>query len=90
MRVFYILYRIAEMLGSLTSRAFNAFFLGGSTRQTTSARAHLEWPKAARIINAIVFWQDDHCESAWLAEVEDAIKTLDRAGYDVTLQEADA
>jgi len=32
-----------------------------------------------RLINAIFFWQDDHCEWAWRREVEEARKTLERA-----------
>lgn len=79
-RAVYILYRVAEMLVSLMSRFINATLFGGSTHQTTSARAHIEpWPIRRRIINAVFFWQDDHCLWAWEREVEAARKTLDRA-----------
>lgn len=79
-RPLYIAYRVAEMAVSLFSRFINAAFFGGSTHQTTSARAHIEpWPRRKRFINAIFFWQDDHCEWAWLREVEEARKALERA-----------
>lgn len=82
-RPLYIGYRLAEMMVSLLSRGFNAAFLGGSTHQTTSARAHIEtgpgWRRARRIINAVIFWQPDHCAWAWEQEVAEARKTLARA-----------
>lgn len=70
-RLSYILYRIAMDIISLVSRGLNAFFFGGSTAQTLSARAHIEdgWATHRRIINALFFWQADHCKSAWEAEV---------------------
>jgi hypothetical protein len=83
-RVGYILFRIAADLVSLASRAFNAFVLNGSTAQTTSARAHLDAPtsrkfsRIRRAINAVFFWQDDHCKHAWELEVERARYVLSR------------
>lgn len=79
-RPLYIAYRVAEMAVSLFSRFINAAIFNGSTHQTTSARAFIEpWPRRARIINAIFFWQDNHCRWAWEREVEAARKTLERA-----------
>lgn len=79
-RPVYIGYRVAEMLISLLSRTINAAIFGGSTHQTLSARAHIEpWPRRRAIINALFFWQPDHCEWAWQLEVKQALKTLDRA-----------
>ena len=80
-RPLYIAYRIGEMAVSLISRFINAAFLGGSTHQTTSARAHIEdWPRGKRFINALFFWQEDHCRFAWEREVDAAKTTLRRAG----------
>ena len=80
-RAAYITYRVAEMLVSLVSRFLNAALLGGSTHQTTWARAFIEpWPRLRRYINALFFWEDDHCARAWEREVTDAKKTLRRAG----------
>jgi precorrin-6B methylase 2 len=75
----FIAYRLALDLGNLASRAFNAIFLGGSTAQTTSSRAHLDKRLRAlrRIINAAFFWQDDHCALAWADEVQRAKRTLE-------------
>jgi hypothetical protein len=87
-RVLYILYRIAHDLVSLFSRALNAFVLGGSTAQTTSSRVHIEarkskaWARAKWVINSIFFWQEDHCRSAWEADV-------DRARYTISLLTAE-
>lgn len=82
-RFAYIGYRVLEMLISLFSRFLNAAVLGGSTHQTTSARAHIETGRAWRIgraiINAVFFWQEDHCRWAYWREVEEARKTLAQA-----------
>ena len=84
MRAGYILWRISSDLVSLVSRAINAFLFGGSTAQTLSARAHLEapvsrtWSRVRRIINALFFWQADHCAAAWEQEIERARYVLER------------
>ncbi len=80
-RAGYIAYRFFEMFVSILSRTFNAAFLGGSTHQTTSARAFIEnWPRAQLWINALFFWEEDHCRTAWETEVFHAEQTLQRAG----------
>jgi len=82
-RVGYILLRIASDLVSILSRAINAFVFKGSTAQTLSARCHLEapsspeWARRRRFVNAIFFWQDDHCLIAWEQEVERARYVLE-------------
>lgn len=84
-RPLYIGYRLAEMAVGLISRGINGSLPGGSTFQTTSARAHLResknWDRARRIINGIFFWQEDHCAAEWKREVDNALKTLARAQY---------
>ena len=86
-RGLYITLRVFDMLVSVFSRAFNAFILGGSTHQTTSARMYIEaWPWGEWIIDAM-FWpyerlvhgRDDHCRRAWEQEVCHAKRTLERA-----------
>lgn len=87
-RALYILKRIAIDLGSLGSRALNAFLFGGSTAQTTSARAYIEarhdprWARRRDLIDRICFWEDDHCARSWRLEVE-------RAEYVLSVLEAD-
>jgi hypothetical protein len=83
-RPIYVVVNIASMFVQVFSRLLNAALLGGSTYQTTSARAHIEtswgWRIGRRVINALFFWQADHCRAAWDAEVHNARKTLERAG----------
>lgn len=84
-RPIYIAARLAEMLISSGSRVLNAAVFGGSTYQTTSARAHIDgmtspkWAGRERVINRLFWFQPDHCRNAWLAEVAAAEKTLQRA-----------
>lgn len=80
-RPVYIAWRTIEMVGQIVSRLVNAIVFQGSTRQTVSARAHIEqWPRGRVWINAAfgIFGVEDHCGGAWNSEVSDAIKTLQR------------
>jgi len=86
-RPIYILARFAEMVISSNSRLFNAAVFGGSTHQTTSARAFIdgktdpEWARRRDRIDWFLAWYEaDHCQRAWQQEVDAARKTLDRAG----------
>lgn len=50
----------------------NALFLGWAD-ETLSARAwrkRYEWPVVYRLINALFFWQDNHCQNAYNSERE--------------------
>ena len=78
-RPVYIAWRVIESLGQVSSRFCNAAIFGGSTRQSISARAHIEqWPKGRARIDRFfrLFGQVDHCGASWAAEVNDARKTL--------------
>jgi hypothetical protein len=83
-RARYVATRLAIDFGSLASRALNALIFGGSTAQTTSARAHIEattcpvWDRRRRIINGLFWWQPDHCRTAWEREVDRARYVLSR------------
>jgi hypothetical protein len=85
-RPIYIVARFAEMLIAAGSRVLNAAVFGGSTHQTTSARAFIdgmtdpEWARRRDRIDAVFWFTPDHCAGAWAAEVEAAQKTLKRAG----------
>ena len=52
-------------------QGFNVLFCG-SPDETLSARAYRQAVKGnkvpSRLINAIFFWQEDHCHAAWLSE----------------------
>lgn len=79
-RVGYVAGRFGYAFLSAFSRLFNALFLNGSTSESTSARAFREpWPRAVKIINVVLWlFERDHCRKAWVSEVSDAIKTLER------------
>jgi hypothetical protein len=84
-RPIYIIARFAEMLIAAGSRVLNAAVFGGSTHQTTSARAFIDgmtspkWAKRQRAIDTAFWFQPNHCKTAWLQEVDAAQKTLERA-----------
>ena len=85
-RAFYVAYEFALAVLSLFSRVVNAVFYGGSMNQTLSSRAHVmadldpnNWRKTRRWINRLFFFQDDHCASAWAAELKRARKTVSYA-----------
>jgi hypothetical protein len=73
------------MLIAAGSRVVNAAVFGGSTHQTTSARAFIDgmsdpkWAKRQRAIDTAFWFQPNHCKTAWLQEVAAAQKTLERA-----------
>lgn len=70
---------------SIISRLTHAVVFNGSPYMTLSARAYLEamrnperdaWDTYRRLINAMFFWQRNHCERAWNAEVDRAENTI--------------
>lgn len=80
-----VLYKVGHAYVSAFSRAYNYLFLGAEGMDlTTSARSHLResdrWEKRRKRINWIFSpWQEDHCEGAWIAEVESSLRTLEKA-----------
>jgi len=75
-----VLYHIV----SLVSRILNTVFFRGDMYQTLSARTYAEsasnpnWEKLRKFINFIFFFQKNHCQTAWQAEVGRAVKTIQR------------
>ena len=60
-------------IAALLSQAVNCILLGGHHDQTISARAFCNrhrglWATAYKGINAIFFWQYDHCLASHLAD----------------------
>lgn len=82
-RPLYVAFRLGEMTVQVLSRFLNAAFFGGSTYQTLSARAYIEkgrgWVFLRRALNALFFWQLNHCREAWETEIRHAQRTLQRA-----------
>lgn len=69
--------RIAAWL----SQGANCIVLNGSPDQTVSARAYVQrhtpgWRIAYRAINALFFWQADHCRESHEADVRFARDVL--------------
>lgn len=79
-------FELALFFVSLASRTFNVVAYKGSPYQTFSARCHMlapksvEWNRRRRYVNALFFWQDDHCLNAHNAEVDRALNTLRENG----------
>ena len=74
----YIARELAHGIAHSFSGSINVIFFRGSYHQSTSARAHLEqahpaWANRRRFINALFFWQDDHCRMAWEADYSRAL-----------------
>jgi|GEM_PF-878011 len=80
----HVAYEVVYAVTSILSRTVNALFLRGSMHQTTSSRAYVNsfhsagWARGRRAINALFFWQTDHCAEAWASEVNRARKVLAR------------
>jgi hypothetical protein len=56
----------------------NTVAFGGDMFTSTSARAHMEqahpaWRNRRRFINAVFWWQDDHCKQAWQDDLSRAM-----------------
>ena len=63
------------------SQTLNLFLLFGHHDQTVSARAYINrhhpgWNRARKTINAIFFWQVDHCYQSHLSDVRFARDVL--------------
>lgn len=83
----YVLRESLWYLASILSRIVNAFVRDdegnwGSMHQTFSARCHMLAPRSERFdryrkrINAVFFWQEDHCHKAWDEQLTRARKTV--------------
>lgn len=71
------------------SQTLNLFILFGHHDQTISARCYCNkykpgWNYANTIINAIFFWQDDHCKESYLEDVKFAeqVKRCNETQYE--------
>lgn len=67
----------------LLSQATNCVLLFGHPDQTVSARAFANrhrpaWGAVYRTINAVFFWQADHCRNSFEADIEFARSLMQR------------
>lgn len=63
------------------SQGINCVLLGGHHDQTVSARCYVNrysprWRIAYNAINRIFFWQENHCFSSYMADVDFAKQVL--------------
>ena len=63
------------------SQGLNCALLKGSPDMTVSARCYINrdrprWRTAHRIINALFFWQKEHCKASFRADVVYATRVL--------------
>lgn len=53
-------------LWAATSQLLNVSLLNGNPRESISSRCFTApWPTAIKIINTLMFWQVNHCRSAY-------------------------
>ena len=65
-------------LWSASSQFVNVLLMLGNSNESISGRAHREVWKVKKIINAIFFWQIDHCKSAYTNDLKWAQAYIDK------------
>ena len=61
--------RLSNVFSALSQLANAA--IGGHPNESISGRSYREpWPRAMRVINAIFFWQSNHCRGAYMRDRE--------------------
>lgn len=63
------------------SQGINAVFMAGNPDMTLSARCYVNrfkpgWRTARKVINALFFWQDDHCKASYRSDLDFAVTVL--------------
>lgn len=46
----------------------NAFFCGGWADETLSSRAYREYPRLAKIIDTLLWFDPEHCKTSYMSE----------------------
>lgn len=82
-KLFHILRELAHGISHTCSAILNTVAFGGDMFTSTSARAHLEqdhpaWVNRRKFINALFFWQDDHCKGAWETDYNRALQKVEK------------
>ena len=81
-RAVHIIREVAAGIAHTCSAMLNTVAFGGDMHTSLSARSHMEqdhpaWRSRRQFINALFFWQSDHCKSAWESDLERAIKKIE-------------
>ncbi len=67
---------------SASSQWCNVVFLLGHPNESISGRSYREpWPLAMKIINALHFWQNNHCRGAYNKDLEWAKDYIERKNH---------
>ena len=80
----FIVIWISNLLITL-SQALNSIVLFGNPNETFSARAwrgrtsSKAWKTTVKVIDALYFWEEDHCLNSHLADVAFAKKVLQQS-----------
>ena len=82
-KLWYVGKELIHGISHTTSAMLNTIVFGGDMFTSTSARAHLEqdhpaWANRRRFINALFFWQEDHCKIAWETDYARALQKVER------------
>ena len=80
-RALHIIREVAAGIAHTCSAMLNTVAFKGDMHTSTSAAAHLHqdhpaWRNRRKFINALFFWQDDHCKAAWRADYERALRKV--------------
>ena len=77
------LFNYIVLVGDAISQLLSvAFFFGDNPNESLSGRAyrkgrlHWPWTVLKTAINIIFFWQEDHCRTAYFADLKRARQTL--------------
>lgn len=78
----HIIRELAAGLAHTASAMLNTLAFGGDMYTSTSAAAHMyqshpAWRNRRRFINAVFFWQDDHCKAAFEADLNRALRRVE-------------
>ena len=81
-RALHIIREVAAGIAHTCSATVNTLWYNGDMHTSLSARAHMErddpeWAKRKARINKLFPFQEDHCKSAWEADLERAIKKVE-------------
>ena len=61
------------------SQLMNVVFLNGDPNESICGRCYREpWPRAKRFINALHFWQVNHCRSAYNNDLQWAMAYIEQ------------
>ena len=80
-RAMHIIREVAAGIAHTCSAMLNTVAFRGDMHTSTSAAAHLKqahpaWRNRRKFINALFFFQADHCKAAWQSDYERALRKV--------------